>query len=101
MPGMRMACLTPLAWRGYKPASPPGPGPPSGASLDGQHVGHIGWGGPSTGPTPLLLQWCLCVGVSRCGPAAVVGRGCKVFRRGKLIIIFRGEVTAPQACVTL
>jgi len=26
--------------------------------------------------------------VSRCGPAAVVGRGCWVFRRGKLIIIY-------------
>ena len=26
-------------------------------------------------PAP-LLQWCLRVGVSRCGPAAVVGRGC-------------------------
>jgi len=26
------------------------------------------------------------VGVSRCGPAAVVGRGCEVFRGGKIII---------------
>jgi len=25
--------------------------------------------------------------VSHCGPAALVGRGCQVFRRGKLIII--------------
>jgi len=51
-------------------------------------MGHIGWGGPSTGPTLLFLQqWCLPVGVSRCGQAAVVGRGCSVFRRGELIII--------------
>jgi len=50
---------------------------PSGASLGGPNMGHIGWGGPSTGPTLLFLQqWCLRVGVSRCGPAAVVGRGC-------------------------
>jgi len=43
-------------------------------------MGQIGWGlggGPSTGPTLFLLQQgCLRVGVSRCGPAAVVGRGC-------------------------
>jgi len=30
---------------------PPGPGPPSGASLGGPTMGQIGWGGPSTGPT--------------------------------------------------
>ena len=55
---------------------------------DGPIMGHFGWGGPSTGLTLLFLQqWCLGVGVSRCGPAAVVGRGCWVFRRGKLIII--------------
>ena len=42
----------------------------------------ICWGSPSTGPTPGLTR----AGASRCGPAAVVGRGCYVFRRGKLII---------------
>ena len=53
------------------------PGPPSGASLGGPTMGQIGWGGPSTGPTLFLVQQgCLRVGVSRCGPAAVVGRGC-------------------------
>ena len=35
---------------------PPGPGPPSGASLGGPTMGQIGWGGPSTGPT--LFFWC-------------------------------------------
>ena len=27
-------------------------------------------------PRLFLKQWCLRVSVSRCGPAAVVGRGC-------------------------
>jgi len=35
---------------------PPGPGPPSGASLGGPTMGQIGWGGPSTGPAPFF--WC-------------------------------------------
>jgi len=46
---------------GLKPAStyvpldcPPGPGPPSGASLGGPTMGQIGWVGPSTGPTPFF-----------------------------------------------
>ena len=40
-------------------------------------MGTIGWGGPSPAlPFCLLQQWCLRVGVSRCWPAAVVGRGC-------------------------
>jgi len=30
-------------------------GPPSEASLSGPNVDHIGWGGPSTGPTPPFL----------------------------------------------
>jgi len=34
-----------------------------------------------------LLYSCLRVDASRCGPAALVGRGCWVFRRGKLVII--------------
>ena len=42
-------------------------------------VVHIGWGGPSTGPTLFVCSSGVSVlvgGVSRCGPAAVVGRGC-------------------------
>ena len=47
------------------------------ASLGGLTMGQIGWGGPSTGPALFLVQQgCLRVGVSRCGPATVVGRGC-------------------------
>ena len=41
---------------------PPGPGPPSGASLGGPTMGQIGWGGPSTGPTLLFGA----AGVSPC-----------------------------------
>ena len=59
---------------------PPGPGPPSGASLGGPTMGQIGWGGPSTGPIFFLVQQgCLRVGVSRCGLAAVVGGGIRCF----------------------
>jgi len=44
---------------------PPGPGPPSGASLSGPIMGHIGRGGPSTGPTLLFI---VVVSPCRCEP---------------------------------
>jgi len=37
----------------------------SGASLGGLNVGHIGWGGPSTGPTPRVVA---VVSPCRCEP---------------------------------
>ena len=72
---------------------PPGPGPPSGASLRGPTMGQIGWGGPSTGPT--LLFGAAGVSPCRCEPlraGCCGGRGRSVFRRGKLIIIILGAV---------
>jgi len=64
---------------GLKPAStyvpldcPPGPGPPSGASLGGPTMGQIGWVGPSTGPTPFFGAtgvsplWCEPLRAGRC-----------------------------------
>jgi len=78
-PTRTAAPCPPAAWTDMPLDFPPGPGPPSGASLGGPTMGQIGWGGPSTGPAlPFFLvqQGCLRVGVSRCGPAAVVGRGC-------------------------
>jgi len=75
---------------------PPKPRPSLGGELGWPNFGphqHIGWGGPSTGPAPLcIVRVSLCQRVSRCGPAAVVGRGCWVFRRGRLIIINRSSV---------
>jgi len=61
-------------------------------SLGGSILGRIGFGGPSTGPTPFSI-----VVVSRCRflPAAVVGRGCKLLRRGELISIIRVEEEDP------
>jgi len=56
---------------------PPGPGPPSGASLGGPTMGQIGWGGPSTGPT--LLFGVAGVSPCRCEPlraGCCGGRGC-------------------------
>jgi len=47
------------------PHTPPGPGPPSGASLGGPNLGQIGWGGPSTGPTPFFI---VVVSPCRCEP---------------------------------
>jgi len=46
---------------------PPGPGPPSGASLGGPTMGQIGWGGPSTGPT-LFFAAAGVSSVFRCEP---------------------------------
>ena len=60
----------------------------SGASLGGPTVGPNRLWRSVYGPyAPFSLQWCIRVGVSRCGPAAVAGRGCLVICRGKLIII--------------
>ena len=66
---------------------PPGPGPPSGASLGGPIMGQIGWGGPSSGPT--LLVGAVGVSPCRCEPlrAGSCCGECQVFRGGKLIII--------------
>ena len=51
---------------------------PSGASLGGQTMGQIGWGGPSTGPT--LLFGAAGVSAFRCEPlqagCCCGGRGC-------------------------
>jgi len=51
-------------------------------------MGQLGWGGPSTGPT--LFFGAAGVSPCRCEPlraGCCGGRGCLVFRRGKLIII--------------
>jgi len=55
--------------------------------LGGLIMGHVGWGRSVYGPYSSLCCSGLRVDVSRCGPAAVVRRGCQVFRRGKLIIL--------------
>ena len=58
----------------------------SAASLPARHQRTMG-----NQPTCVFFCQLLthtCNGVSRCGPAAVVGRRCSVFRRAKLIIIF-------------
>ena len=57
---------------------PPVPGPPSGASLGGLIVGHIGWGGPSMGPNLLFIAVvspCRCepLRVGCCGGEGVLG----------------------------
>jgi len=58
---------------------PPGPGPPSGASLGGPTMGQIGWGGPSTGPTLFFgaagISPCRCepLRAGCCGGEGVLG----------------------------
>ena len=77
---------------------PPGPGPLSGASLGGPIMGHIGWGGPSTGPTLLFI---VVVSPCRCEPlrAGCCGGGGGVrCRRGKLIIIRRQLACLVSPC---
>jgi len=59
---------------------------------------HIGWGGPSTGPT--LLFYCSGVSVSAWAAAGRLlwwGGGWQVFRRGKLIIISKRQDRHPSA----
>jgi len=51
-------------------------GPPSEASLGGPIMGHIGWGGPSMGPTLLFI---VVVSPCRCEPlraGCCGGEGC-------------------------